>query len=125
VELKDGRPGPACRDTETWTFPRWRLDGAGHGHSAGPVLLSPSRITLDSLKRPAWRSDIPTWSRLRKSPPGPGAPKPEQLTQGERFHVRTAAVERHTGAALRVGLVLVALGVLALAAYLLLAGASR
>jgi len=42
-----------------------------------------------------------------------------QLAQGERFHVQTAAVERHTGSALRVGLVLFALGLIALGAYLL------
>ena len=45
----------------------------------------------------------------------------EQLTQGERFHVRTAAVERRSGTALRIGLVLFALGLLALGAYLLAA----
>ena len=45
----------------------------------------------------------------------------EQLSEGERFHVQTAAVERHTVAALRVGLLLFALGLIALAAYLLAA----
>jgi len=45
----------------------------------------------------------------------------EQLAQGERFHVRTAAVERRSGTALRIGLVLFALGLLALGAYLLAA----
>ncbi len=49
----------------------------------------------------------------------------EQLAQGERIHVRTATVERHTGAALRVGLVLFALGLIALGAYHLLAAVGR
>ena len=38
----------------------------------------------------------------------------ERLEEGERIHARTATVERHSGAALRVGLVLLALGVVAL-----------
>ena len=41
----------------------------------------------------------------------------EQLSQGEQFHVQTAAVERHTGAALKIGLVLLALGLIALGVY--------
>ena len=38
----------------------------------------------------------------------------ERLEEGERIHARTAATERHSGVALRVGLVLLALGVVAL-----------
>lgn len=38
----------------------------------------------------------------------------ERLQEGELFHARTAAIERHSGTALRVGLVLLALGVVGL-----------
>lgn len=38
----------------------------------------------------------------------------ERLEEGERIHARTAVIERHSGAALRVGLVLLVLGVVAL-----------
>ena len=77
-----------------------------------PDLVSASDIASYSYCPEAWRLGQGL---------GLAAGNEEQRLRGERVHVQTAAVERHSTAALRVGFVLLALGVVALVASLFIA----